>query len=372
MGLIGLSVEFFEYYNPVRIIHGINTLKHAGEYIAKYVGGNLALILLDTKTFLGCKNKLNDLVGSFKKNGLEYLIYDKTPLNPRLSDLKEVVDIYQKSLADIIIGFGDWNVINSAKVLAASISLGGRIDKILNNYHRVKASIPIVAIPSSHGSGLEFSGRVLLANDDEVRFAYSQALYPKLSILDPDVTLKTPLHIAVLSVVYALANALSALVSVESNPLSNLYASASIETILSNHKLLLEKPDNLVVRSRLLQASMFAGKAFDITGPSLIHIITHTVTFIYSEVYPGRVMAALLPSWLKHVLPRAGNKELIARVLGVDISKATSRLEEILDEIKAFIRLSDIGFERNSIPDVLRLVDENLRVDVKKILEDSL
>ncbi len=367
-----MGEDFFEYYNPVRIVYGVHALERVGEYITKYVGGNLAIILLDTKTFLGCRGKLDELIDYLRRNGLEYVVYDKTPLNPRLSDIEEVIDVYRRSFADIIIGFGDWNVITSAKILAAAIALGGGVDKVLDGYHRVKATVPIITIPSSHGIGLEVSGYALLAGSDGVRFAYSQALYPRLSILDPDVALKTPLHIAVLSVVYALANALSALVSVESNPLSNLYASASVETILSNYRLLLEKPDNLAVRGKLLQSNILAGMAFDITGPSHVHFIAHTITLVYPEVYPGRVIAALLPPWLKRVLPRAGNKELIARVLGVDISEFVDKLRGILDEMKASTSLSEIGVEKNDIPVILKMIDENLRADAKIILEESL
>ncbi len=368
-----MAEDFFEHYNPVRIIYGVNTLDRVGEYIVRYVGGNLALVLVDTKTFLGCRGKVDELAATLKNSGLEYVIYDKIPLNPGVSDLEEALRVYRESYADLIVGFGGQNVINASKMLAASIALGGGVNKVIDEYSRIKATVPVVTIPSTHGCGLEFTRYALIIGDDRrIRLIKSQALYSKLAVLDPDVALKTPLNVAVLSTIYALTNALTALAGVESNPLGRIYAGEAVETILSNYTLLLGKPDSLAVRGRLLQANMFAGMALDISGPGLIHVLAYTISGLNQDTYPGRIMAALLPSWLKHVLPRAGNKELISRVLGASIDKVVERVEELLDDMKASTRLGDIGLGRDDIPVVLGLLDEKIRVDARKILEDSL
>ncbi len=362
---------FYEYYNPTRIIFSQEGLRELGKYIVKHVGGNLALVLLDKKTFLGCKELVDELLDSLRTSGLEYVVFDDLPLNPSLGDIERVIDVFRRSYADLLLGFGNWNAVTTAKNVAAAISLGGSPTRIITGYERIGSTIPVVIVPSAHGNGLEVSGYTMLESRGRIHFIYSQALYPKLAVYDPRITLKTPLNIAVLSVVEALANALSALVSANSNPMSNLYARAALETVLSNHKLLLEKPDNIGVRGELLWASMLAGKAFDLTGPSLVHVLAHTIAFMYGDLYPGRVTASLLPSWIQYVLPRATNKNLLARILKVNIEEIPRRIVEILEEMKAYTRLSDLGITGDEIIRVLERLDESSRMDAKNILEAS-
>ncbi len=363
---------FYEYYNPTRIIFSREGLRELGKYIVKRVGGNLALVLLDKKTFLGCKGLVDELLDSLRTSGLEYVVFDDLPLNPSLSDIERVIDVFRRSYADLLLGFGNWNAVTTAKNVAAAISLGGDPTRIITGYEKIGATIPVVIVPSTHGNGLEVSGYTILESRGRIHFIYSQALYPKLAVYDPRITLKTPLNIAVLSVVEALTNALSALVSTNSNPMSNLYARTALEMILSNHKILLEKPDNIGVRGELLWASMLAGRAFDLTGPSLVHVLAHTIAFMYGDLYPGRVTVPLLPSWIQYVLPRASNKSLLARILGVGIEDLPRRIVEILEEMKAYTRLGDIGITVNEIMRVLERLDETIRADARKILEASI
>ena len=367
-----MSTEFFEYYNPTRIVFGANSLEALGKYIVGRIGGNLALILVDTKTFLGCRDLLRELTESLKSNGIEYVVYDKIPLNPNLSDLEEAVKMYSESYADLIVGFGGLNAVDSAKIIAGAISLGGILSRVVEKYDKITTTPPIVVVPSSHGNGMEVSGYTRIISGGKVYFAYSNAFYPRLTILDPRITLKTPLNISSLSVVEALTNALSALTSVNASEMSNLYSTAGIKTIIEYHRLLLENPGDLRVRGKLLWASMIAGRALDLTGPGLAHVIAHTFTILYPGLYYAKILSAILPAWIKRVLPRTRNRELIARTLNTRIENIADSVNELLNGLKASMRLSDMGLTRSDVMEILRHIEEGYRVDAKTILEESL
>ncbi len=101
---------------------------------------------------------------------------------------------------------------------------------------------------------------------------------PETVIYDVDLTLDLPLDTTVTSAVNAMAHAVEALYSTESNPITDLMAIEAISGIARALPSIVDDPKNLEGRAELLQAAWLAGTCLGTVGMGgLHHKLCHTL-----------------------------------------------------------------------------------------------
>ena len=105
----------FSYYNPTRIIFGKGSIEEVGK----------AIIPFGTKVLLhygGGSIKRNgvytSVVSSLKSNNIEFVELSGVVPNPRLSLVKEGIEIVKREKISLILAVGGGSVIDSAKAIA--------------------------------------------------------------------------------------------------------------------------------------------------------------------------------------------------------------------------------------------------------------
>lgn len=231
---------------------------------------------------------------SYEKSGAKKLIsnsfnnssivkFNEFDVNPDISQLKLGYEIALKFQPDAVVAIGGGSVIDAAKVIHTMHSYKLSDKKIFNlndsELPTNKNAIPIIAIPTTAGTGSE-STHFAVLYDGEKKFsiAISQML-PNIVYLDSNLCLSNSPYQNACSGFDALAQAIESYWSKNSNFISRFFAMHSIRLILSNFdKAVTDNNGNKESLLRMLRASNYAGKAINITKTTGPHAISYGIT----------------------------------------------------------------------------------------------
>ena len=136
-----------------------------------------------------------------KENDVICTDYFAVTANPLISQAKKGVEICIEKNIDVVIGFGGGSDMDCAKIIAAGALYGNNIENmIMFSHSNIKSvppekSLPTVMIPSLPATGSEMNPTAVITDDKTKKKSYiwePGCLYPKVAILDPELTLSLP------------------------------------------------------------------------------------------------------------------------------------------------------------------------------------
>ncbi len=243
--------------------------------------------------------------------------------------VREAAALVRKVGADGLVGLGGGSAVDTCKAVVAELAAGA--DDPLPR---------VVAIPTTY-AGAEWTpyfgmllapGRKGGGADDRAR--------PAAAIYDPELTLELPLGATVGTAMNALAHCAEAFYHPERTPSAERHAAAGATAIGYALPLVVEQPDAIYGRTRLLEGAMRAALALADSGLCLGHAMAQALGGRYG-LPQGSTNAVCLPAALRYnaaVVPEAVAR--LAEALGVD--DAPARVEA-LARLGGFGRLRDLG-----------------------------
>lgn len=247
---------------------------------------SLSDVLIPGKTLLvtsaGFRRRglVAQIVEHFQVN--DFVVYDAVTPNPELADLKKCLkNLLPESIVQII-ALGGGSVIDSAKVLACLFANDIELDILLQSpSDELRASIPLVAIPTTSGTGAEVTPFATVW-DSPTQKKYSLGnVRPTVAILDASLTLSLPVQETLYPALDALSHSLESLWNINRTEQSQGYATQAIENICESLPQVLEQPKNLLARKMLQRAATFAGLAISQTKTAIAHAISYPLTVRY-------------------------------------------------------------------------------------------
>jgi alcohol dehydrogenase len=179
--------------------------------------------------------------------------------------------------------------------------------------------LPIVAVPTTAGTGAETNGVGVVTDPATHRKFYlgHASTMPAAAILDPALTVGLPRAVTAATGMDALTHALESYLSLRPNPWSDGIALQAIRMIAANLPRACDDGTDLEARSQMLLAAHMAGVAFGHTGLGLCHAIGHSLGGRWNIAH-GVALSMLLPDVLRFNLPvRTARLADIAFALGV-------------------------------------------------------
>ena len=360
------------YFNPVKIIETDDWQSVCLDYITK-LKLNRPLIL----TSAGNEKRMS-LTSFFHFT----VVYSDINPNPTLDGLVEVIALCQHNTFDGIIAIGGGSVIDTAKVVKAALANNCfEIRKLFNIKDVFKKKIPLIAIPTTCGTGSEVTkwGTVWdMKNKLKLSISHRE-LYPDFAMLSPNLLLTLPFELTVITVLDALSHSLEAIWNKNRNEISSDYAIKAIKIIFDNIFHLKEGNLKPEVCRNLLKASNLAGLAFSNTKTAAAHSISYPLTMLYD--IPHGIAASLTLTELFDL-----NKDCIVEdkqklFLSLRISN-DDQFTELIDKIFSFggicNNLKGYGIKDTELEKILSLsftkgrMDNNIRELTKKDVADIL
>ena len=268
----------FNLHIPTRIVSGEGCLKENAGLLAL---GKHALIVTGKTSARKC-GALDDLLPLLAQADIYTVIFDRITENPRLETCYEGGQLAARMGADFVIGIGGGSPIDAAKAIASfaanpTMSPGDLFDAS----RRQNPSLPIVAIPTTAGTGSEANPySVMTLPGGEHKKTYSAPdSWAKVAFLDPRYTATLPVPTTRSTALDAFAHALESFLSPKSTDVSEmmaLYAARKIWAVIGNDPAVY----NMEMRRELMAAACAAGIAISITGTGFPHPLGYSVTLL--------------------------------------------------------------------------------------------
>ena len=358
--------EFFEFYNPTRVVYGSGI---ASDFKAEldFLGIGKYFIVSDKIiSDLGLTKKVVDGLTSA---GIEVTgEFLDVPQDSEVNTVNVCADQAKTSGAEGLVAIGGGSVIDTAKAANILISEGGDLVEDYSGAHTLTRPLkPLVVIPTTAGTGSEVTQvAVVYDKDNKVKMPFTDKfLLPSLAVLDPEMTLSLPPKLTASTAMDALTHAVEAYVDLQWSPFSDTFAIGAVELIFKNIVQATKNGEDLEARGSLLVSSSMAGIAFSHSMVGCVHGMAHAVGGLF-RVPHGVANAILLPHGMEYNFKEA--KEKLAKLvsaMGEDVSglsaddaarkaiEAVRNLTGTLNEMGALpLRLREVGVSEDGLPEI--------------------
>lgn len=309
-----MKAHLWGFQNPVKIEFGAGSLAGLAELVGPR---NALLVTTPGATSRNVTDRVRDLLLD-----RELTVFDQVSPNPDMTGLEQSAKSLDGHKFEVIIGLGGGSALDTAK--AFSTLLVSDKDNALKRHFQDGSPIaearPLakIAIPTTAGSGSEVTPFATIWDGQE-RKKYSidsPDMYSETAVLDPELSVTLPEQTTVSSSLDSLSHALESIWNRRWTPLTVLFATESIRTILKTLPETLSEPENLDHRSALLRASLLSGLAISQTRTALAHSMSYPMT-CYHGLPHGLACGFTLPAILDFNLGKDdGRLKSLSETLG--------------------------------------------------------
>jgi alcohol dehydrogenase len=249
--------------------------------------------------------------------GVRYSLYTGVVPNPTIESIEAAVPDAQA--VDVVIAVGGGSVMDSAKLINAIRTHGGRVRDYEGTDTVPAPCKPLVAIPTTAGTGSEvtFIAMFTDAGKRQKMPVLSRHLAPHLAIVDPEMTRNLPPDATAQTGLDALTHAIEAIVDLQANPFSDMLAFEAIRLITRYlPRAVADGGEDIEARGAMAFAATIAGAAFNNSMVGLAHALAHALGGLYNLPH-GLCCALALPVAMHFNLEsRRERFEEIAQVMG--------------------------------------------------------
>ena len=220
---------------------------------------------------------------------------------------------------DSLIAIGGGSSIDTAKAMNVLAANGGRMRDWKVPAEIPKAGLPLVAIPTTAGTGSEVTRFTVITDTetDEKMLVAGLACCPTAAIVDFELTLTMPLRLTADTGIDSLTHAIEAYVSKRSSPYTDGLARNAMGLIAKNIRAACAEPDNRAAREAMMLGATTAGMAFSNASVALVHGMSRPIGAFF-HVPHGLSNAMLLPEITAFSAPAALDRYAdCARAMGV-------------------------------------------------------
>ena len=382
-------MKTFDFFSTKSVVFGYGALEKLGAKINE-LGCKKALLVTDK--FLSSCGAADKVVKSITETGYDVVIFDEVEPSPLQSNAEDAYKVMKNEGCDLVIGLGGGSPMDVAKAAALLATNPGSIGQYIGVELVPNASVPIIAIPTTSGTGSESSNASILKNETtHIKGGImSHNIVPSCAIVDPELTMTLPAHLTASTGLDALTHAIEGYVAKKASPITEMYHKEAIKLIAKSLRVAVSDGEDRKARYDMSLAAMLAGIGMATASVGAVHALAYPMEGKY-RVPHGAANAALLSSVMRFNI--AGNIEKFAEIaefFGEDVSglsqreaafKAADAVTSLCEDINV-PSLSQIGVEEQDLNDfatnalkISRLMDNNPRKltleDAKRIYRES-
>ncbi|ULQ50132.1 iron-containing alcohol dehydrogenase [Liquorilactobacillus nagelii] len=336
-----MSERSYDFLMPSVNFFGPGVISKIGDR-AKMLGMKKPVIV--TEKFLKeLKNgPVEQTIASLKKAGLDYVIYQGVEPNPKVHNIEEVKKLYLKTGADSLITVGGGSSHDTGKGAGIILTNGDDITKLAGIETLTKPLPPLIAVNTTAGTGSELTRHAVITNEQtHLKFVVvSWRNIPLVSFNDPTLMLDVPKSVTAATGMDAFVQAIEPYVSVDHNPITDSQCIEAIKLIETSLREAVANGHNLEARTKMVEAEMLAGMAFNNANLGYVHAMAHQLGGQYDAPH-GVCCALLLPYVEKYNLIACPERFAeLAKLMGEN-TKGLSTRDAAMLAIKAMKQMSD-------------------------------
>jgi 4-hydroxybutyrate dehydrogenase len=310
-------------------------------------------------------------------------VFDSTPPNPNEAAVRAAVRAYKEGECDGIIAVGGGSSIDLAKGAAICATHEGKLRSfavIEGGVDRITAATaPVIAIPTTAGTGSEVGrGAILILDDGRKVGVLSPHLIPKAAICDPELTMSLPPMLTAATGMDALSHCIETYLASAFNPPADGIALEGLRRAWGHIGRATLDPSDRQARLNMMSASMQGAMAFQ-KGLGCVHSISHSLGGIDPRLHHGTLNAILLPAVLAFNRDSASvvkeqKIERLAEVMSVaKTSELGATIQATTERLGLPSRLSSLGVSTELFPRVVKgaLADHCHKTNPREASQDD-
>lgn len=331
-------------------------------------------VMISCDPFLSTTPEFGALRAALTADGAAVTVYtDIVPELP-LATIDAAIAAARIADPDVLIGYGGGSALDLAKLVAVGLTHGGPISRYYGEHAVPGPVLPIVAIPTTAGTGSEVTPVAVLADPErEVKVGVSSPyLIPRYAFVDPELTLGAPARVTAASGIDAFVHAVESYTAAERvpdwsartpvfvgrNDLTSLLGLEAVRLIGAALPRAVADGSDRAARHDMAYGSLLAGMAFGAAGTHLSHALQYPIGAATHTPH-GVGVGLMLPYVLQAVLPASADRLAdIAGALGVggtgaalaDAQAAVDAVADLVRTIGIPTRLDALGVTDADVP----------------------
>jgi alcohol dehydrogenase class IV len=255
-----------------------------------------------------------------------YLPFFDFNVNPKIDDVVRGVEQLKLNHCNLIVAIGGGSVLDMAKSIAFFDDDTSTIEQLLkNNQIKARETVPIIALPTTAGTGAEATHFATLYVNKEKFSIVHPCILPTIAIINPTFTYGTPRYLSACAAMDALAQSIESYWSASATTESEQYSERAIKMLWPSIPQAVNDDDPLA-RQNVAEGAYWAGKAINIARTTGAHALSYPFTIYYGFAH-GHAVALSLPFFLNENFARQQHQ--LAR--GVGLQDNHQKMHKLFD-----------------------------------------
>lgn len=327
------------------------------------------LLITGKKSFeiSGAKKYIKEVLKTPK-----YTRFSDFSTNPKYEDVVKGIGIFNKNKFDLVIAIGGGSSIDMAKLICSlsNSNISDYKDIIYGKKKSVKKNVPLIAIPTTSGTGSEATHfAVVYVNNIKYSLANS-SLLPNIVVLNTDLLKSQTPYLRAVTGLDAFSQAIESFWAVNSTNESKNYAQQAITLLVENLEKLIQTQNETVINN-VSYASYLAGKAINISKTTAPHAISYTITSLFNIPH-GHAVFMTLPKIMLYnydinitncndergfIYVKKNMQELF-KILNTDnISEAYNKLKNLVQNLGIELDFNKNGISNKDIDVIINSIN---------------
>lgn len=367
---------------PTKVEFGPGKISKIGILARQY--GKKAFIVADP--FFKGSDIIGGMLYNLRLNDVQAVEDYNVKPNPRYTDIDESAAVCIKEECDFVIALGGGSAIDSAKAIALVANNGKSswLYTARENEHveePAKPPLPIIAIPTTSGTGSEATIYSVINNPKEHRKCgiRSPYMYPTLAIIDVELMMGMPRMLTAMTGIDAFAHGFESYTNRNATKFSEMTAMECMRLFAENIRECCLNGGNIEARNNMAFASLLGGISISHSPTTIGHIFGQSLSG-YTDAPHGGSIACCLTQIIEWTLPDGMEKlakiaELFDRsLITQSIEEKAMRLPDILSNLFEGIlgkrvTMSSYGLKQEEVDGFADFIFKSYQGDFKNYIK---
>jgi alcohol dehydrogenase len=352
----------YNLYVPTQTLFGAGMLNRLHE---QKLPGRKALLVISKGKSTRANGYLDRVEQELTAAGVTFELFDQVEANPLHSTVMAGARAAWEAKAEFIVALGGGSVIDASKGIAAMAMNDGD----LWDYIRFGSGkgmtlkndpLPLVVITTTAGTGSENDAGAVITHETlhEKTALGDPRLFPRLAIVDPELTLSVPPAYTAYQGFDALFHNLEAYVSLGANPMSDMYALTAVEAVAGNLAKAVKDGKDIEARSAVSFGNTLAGTVMSVGSCTSEHSLEHAMSAFHQSLPHGAGLIMISLAYYRRLVEGHACDDRLVRLAKAMGMKSAKRPEDFLKALAKLqkacgvdqLKMSDYGIAKDEFP----------------------
>lgn len=356
------NITAFNNHLPVKVRFGEGVAETLPAVVAELGASKVFLMVdKDIEKFNPSAAKLIDQMNAAA--GISVTLFEKPAGEPTIQMVDDAIAALKAAGSDVVVALGGGSVIDTAKAARLCAQLDTTFREFQSKAPVYPApTLPLVALPTSAGTGSEVSGGSVISDPEAGRKAgiANGNLRAQVALVDPVLTYSMPPSMTANTGIDALAQAIAGIIAKCSTPIGDAIGYEAVRMMTPALVAAFKDGNDKVARAGMASGSMMAGLTMNISDCTAEHSLGQAIGGL-KHVPHGLTIGLVLVETLSREAKIVPEKmERVADAMGVpqdgtkDGSRCVNAVRKILADLQ-FPVLSSLGFVEGDIDELAEI-----------------